>query len=133
MKMIRVFLKSRRAVSASAHLFRSLLQPVIFDEGYYIHRHLHGKRPFYGAWLHFVFLGSWRGYDPHPCFDSVYYSKMLGKELRNPYFHYLSWGYRRRYSPTPLLDALFYDEHRSPDQVIPGQSQLEHYLTVGVE
>jgi len=125
--------KLKKIPFAAKSFLKAFLAPVLFQEKYYVETSLKGKKPILGAWLHFILVGSWRGRDPHPCFDGDYYAKNVGRKLLNPYLHYVLVGYRKRLNPNPLFDAQFYDERRPSAEVIPGQSQLEHYLLVGAQ
>ena len=63
---------------------------------------------------HYLAVGSKKGLDPNPLFDSHYYlseNPEVAESGSNPLAHYLVHGARERRNPHPLFDTQYYLEH----------------------
>ena len=63
---------------------------------------------------HYLAVGSKKGLDPNPLFDSQYYlseNPEVAESGSNPLAHYLAHGARERRNPHPLFDSQYYLEH----------------------
>ena len=83
--------------------------------------------------LHFILRGGFEGRNPHPLFDTVFYTSQNPEVLKrrdNPLLHYLKHGASGDLQPHPLFDARYYLQ-RNPDVRKIGVNPLLHYILHG--
>ncbi len=86
---------------------------------------------------HYLVFGWRQGFDPHPCFDSSWYCRVLVDVLADvladssPLERYFRQGADQPGEPHPLFDGRWYVERHQIDLI--DRTPLEHFLEVGWE
>ncbi|CAM3689721.1 glycosyltransferase family 61 protein [Bordetella bronchialis] len=92
-----------------------------------------GRLGRYFPWLHYLFVGAFRGRKPCPLFDGNWYLARypdVNAAGINPLVHYLTRGAGEGRDPNPYFDSAWYLA-RYPDVAAGGMNPLVHYLRYG--
>ena len=103
--------------------------PKLFDAAYYLRNHPDAAASGLDPFLHYVLIGTRRGYDPNGDFDTTFYQAQA-KTRRNPLLHYIKSGAAQGFDPHPHFSTLAY-LGRYPDVVASKVNPLLHYRENG--
>jgi FkbM family methyltransferase len=100
----------------------------LFDVDYYREQAGRSRDPI----GHYLERGAAKGLNPHPLFNTAYYSKLypdVTKSPMNPFVHYLEIGAQEGRSPNRFFDGEFYRE-QTPE-LAKGVNPIAHFLSEG--
>ncbi len=104
--------------------------PRLFDETFYRSAYPEVVRSGLDPYLHYVWRGAKRGYDPNADFDTAFYRRQSGPTRLDPVRHYLRVGAGAGLDPSPAFSTLMYLA-RYPDVGRAGINPLLHYRQDG--
>jgi hypothetical protein len=123
----------QRLVALASGLVRRLVigrVPRLFDSVFYRSTYPDVARSGLDPYLHYVWRGAGRGYDPNADFDTAFYRRQSGPTRLDPVRHYLRAGAAAGLDPSPAFSTLMYLA-RYPDVGRAGINPLLHYRQDG--
>ena len=107
----------------------------LFDAEWYEQTYLNSREGAEDSWVHFLKLGSKRGYDPNSMFDTDWYLAQypeIAATNENPLLHYVRIGANEGKDPNPFFSSTYYLS-KNPDIKSLGVNPLQHFREFGCD